>query len=518
MHFASGLFGVCLLFLTAPGLAAGNGQASAHPEVQVPSPANAAAAGSRPAIAAVRLRNVGADEAIIVLSRRSPRIDFYRSVSLRPGDRVQIAVPHLPRLRVSILRYGDALGDRPQRGRDDRSSPGRRVGMLALALAVDGATRSNARRDDAASPVQRDDDRIQQDRPPEERFPGEEVEDDRGNDRPPQDERRPDDSRRHDTPGIALALGGLLAARNRNSGPPQPQPPDIPPADAFPGALVLLEAGDGTDGQRIIHDVELEPSIVDASDVDDHEREVYLSILSSTNPSNAEIPCYCGPDMTAAYVAALKRVRARIEALPDSEKGAWDGAGFLSRNGGSIDERVRPVHKPGAAAGDDSQWLCPTGACADLPGPGGGTMSLFGHCLPQHVGNDIMYGFVAALLGVPWPIQTAGGYYAEYTSYGGIDPPQSRSAYKIGNYVADLNPDEYTVDNVRDRFQQAWRFRELGGSMNAIEDAYPALAQCKTCPADYVEPGQLLRDWSQSEWTLSDGSKALPPGGSDQAP
>ncbi len=541
MRIKTVLLGVCLLSPTVCACAA----ASERPRGEQASPA-AAASIPHPAISAVTLRNLGPDAVRVVLSRRSSAIDFYHFEALLPGTRVRVAVPNLPRLRASILRRSDLERiDRPPPGRSDRGGSRRATSNLALGLALAAGSRGTSDRERADSQSRRGEDRSQ-DRPPEGRPPGEigypaEPRDpDEG--RPPE-ERYPDevprppivtDSDRDDDGSHAsthraessagqrnnldnaLALGALIASGRRRNQDPAPQ--EAPPDDAFAGAVVMLEADDGS-GSTTVHDLELDPSVVNISDAADPERATLLDILQGSNPADAAAPCYCGPDMTEAYIAALKRARARIDALPDSETGAWDGIGFLMNNGGSIDERVRPARRPGVGTEDDpSNWLCPTGACADLPGPGGTTMSLFGHCLPQHVGNDIMYGFVAALLGVPWPVQTAGGYYADYSSYGSLDPAQSRSAYKIGNYIAELDADEMTEDNVREKVHQSWRFRELGGSLNAIEQAYPALAQCETCPADYVEPGQLLRDWSMSEWTLNDGTKALPPSATGQNP
>lgn len=493
--------------------------ASAAPREQVGSASSTPTPVVRPAITEVILRNMGGDEVLVVLSRRADKDDvFYRNVHLHPGERALVEIPRLPRLRASILRYGDVVSpvQRQDRKQQNRS---RQRAALAMGLALADSRRGREGRRDDGAQDRSDEDRNQRYPPPEvdhpppvehhppERAPVSEHEEERGRESGQRSGNR-------NNLGTALVLGVLQSSRRRNSTPP-PLPPAAP-EDGFPGALVLLDSDDGS-GSTIIHEVELGATVVNVSDDAEHDRAVYLGMLEGSGSSDAAIPCYCGPDMTEAYVAALKRVRDRIDALPDSEKGIWDGIQFLLSNAGSIDERVRPARKPGA--GDEtSDWLCPTGVCADLPGTGGSTMSLFGHCLPQHVGNDIMYGFVATLLGVPWAIQTAGGYYAEYASYGSIDPPQSRSAYKIGNYIADLSAEEITVDNVQRQFEQAWRFRELGGSLNAIEQAYTALDQCATCPADYIEPGQLLRDWSKSEWTLNDGSKVSPSGSGGQSP
>ena len=55
---------------------------------------------------------------------------------------------------------------------------------------------------------------------------------------------------------------------------------------------------------------------------------------------NASVPVgtdYCGPDITAVFFERLKLMSSRLAALPDSERGVFDGTLFLARNGTNMD-------------------------------------------------------------------------------------------------------------------------------------------------------------------------------------
>ncbi len=93
---------------------------------------------------------------------------------------------------------------------------------------------------------------------------------------------------------------------------------------------------------------------------------------------------YCGPDVTAAMMAAMARVHQRMKNLPDNEKGLIDASdpfftdSFLMRNAGNADQKPR----------ESSSSVCPAGKCAaggnDV---GQNCFTFFGQCVPQHVLN-----------------------------------------------------------------------------------------------------------------------------------
>ncbi len=132
---------------------------------------------------------------------------------------------------------------------------------------------------------------------------------------------------------------------------------------------------------------------------------------------------YCGPDITEALLSSMKRANSRLGALPDNEHGVYDGTAFLDRNGNNIDFRIK------------KQENCPSAAC--MAPDGQGTVIICGQCVMEHIANDMMFGFVANSLGVPFSIQLAGAHYAEYASYGGLDPLASQAAYVMGNAVSE---------------------------------------------------------------------------------
>lgn len=456
----------------------------------------------KPAIRQVLIRNRGQDAVIVVLSRRFGARPFYHAEQLVPGGRAIVDVPQLPSVLAGIVRRDELVR---AAGGKDKSIANRNISrMLRIGAALDGS-RQGGRKQDQERQEQYD------------RY------DDRESNNDDNPERRGDSSS-----GGRRLLTGVVLGAGLDKARKKPEPARDGPA---PGDIVLIDADEGSGG-RVVHGVEFTTTVDDAEGVegDPPFAEGNTTVAISNEPAPAAnaapAPCYCGPDVTAAYIEALKRVHDRIDALPDSEKGMWDGAWFLSRNGGTLDLRARPVRIPGFEnlpddAEQGSGYLCPSGPCADLPGPGGTTVSLFGVCLPQHVGNDIMYGYVGTRLGMPRIERILGGHYAQLTAYGSGDPPESHAAYDIGANIASLDADTFNVDNVGPLFREATYTSypanatappTIHHAVRFIQDSYPALADCPRCPTDATQPGTLLRDWSKSSWQLDDGSQVLPPG------
>ena len=491
----------------------------------------------RSAIQRIQVENRNNDSVIVVLSRASDRSPFRYASRLKPGATELVEIPNQPWLLARVLTddaVRRAAGE--TEARRQGNSDGKRNTGLGLALALAGNRKNDQRRDD-----DRDDDRdgrhdadhhgdaAQESTQYEQEHEG-------------QDEHRDDDDRSGGSVAGGLLLGHVLRGggkKNRNEGNGDDD------GDGLAGNGGILDADDGS-GERELDGVGLTVTAGDADGVEDDDGPMLggdssIAISNDPPPVNAKPPttetppCFCGPDVTAAYVVALKRAHDRVKALPDSETGPWDGAWFLSRNAGSMDEIARGVPIPGKSNADGeagANMLCPSGPCGDLPGAGSGTLSICGICLPKHVGNDIMYGFVGYLLGVPNDIQNMGGHYAQiFSAYSSLDPPQSRAAYAIGRNIAALESPlvwggVFNEENVCKLMSGAAYYTgneittpvKRNSAVGFIQETYPALANCPRCPADATQPGTLLRDWTTSVWTLDDGTRVYPPGFDPNAP
>jgi hypothetical protein len=146
------------------------------------------------------------------------------------------------------------------------------------------------------------------------------------------------------------------------------------------------------------------------------------------DPRDEQLPeNVCGPDVTAAYVEALNRAFERLRNLPDTEKGAYDGPFFMDRNGTNIDLVADDID-----LGDGGD-RCPRGICKRYGNIQPATVTIAGHCVPAHVSNDILFGFEAYMLDIPWAVAVLGAQYAETASYGWhMEPPTSVGSYALG--------------------------------------------------------------------------------------
>ncbi len=323
----------------------------------------------------------------------------------------------------------------------------------------------------------------------------------------------PEESRRFDVPGTPYVIVTTLARTLEAEQPDEPVEEEVdslPPLPPFDRRV--LTASDGARFYRM-GGIALIAAIGD----------IGVEVIEPPRlaPPATPPPSYCGPDISEPYRQAVERAYRRLENLPDSEKGPWDGAWFLSNNGGSIDLRARPTRRPedeGREIGPED-WLCPTAPCNGQNPSGQSTFALCGHCLPEHVGNDIMYGFVANHLSVPRDLMVLGAHWAQLnTTYSSLDPPQSQAAYRIGINLNDrMSFDNGTIS--REQFcrivDNATIYQGDGivspvtkhNAVEFIRAAYPWIADCQLCPHDANRPATLLRDWTRSTWTLSDGSR-----------
>lgn len=205
---------------------------------------------------------------------------------------------------------------------------------------------------------------------------------------------------------------------------------------------------------------------------------------------------YCGPDVTSAMMAALARVHQRMKKLPDVEKGIIDAAdpfitdSFLMRN------MINSDQKPRRPAGEK----CPTGKCAVDGNPvGQPCYTLFGKCVPEHVLNEIMFGFIADQVYVPEVVQAIGGQVHQWQNYKGwsMETDTTREAYDFGDELSeDFDWDEPpTPDTVQD---------DLANLVEDLQEDYPWIKECKACPYPMPFPG-WKSDMSRRSWMLHDG-------------
>lgn len=210
----------------------------------------------------------------------------------------------------------------------------------------------------------------------------------------------------------------------------------------------------------------------------------------------------CGPDVTAAYVEALNRAFERIQQLSDDEKGLFDGAAFLYRNGTNIDQTPRAL----TLEGEDAGTRCPRGTCMQ-------TFTLAGHCLSRHISNDIMYGFVAYLLDVPYSIAWSGAQTWDLLQYGGFDPQTSNAAYTLGwNLAGWMKAGRPMSEPALARHLETTRLVEAGmfgaDLVSLIEIVHrdeSYVLQCAPCPEPCTS--DFTKDFSKTTWVLEDGSR-----------
>ena len=212
---------------------------------------------------------------------------------------------------------------------------------------------------------------------------------------------------------------------------------------------------------------------------------------------------FCGPDITQGLLDALKRIYTRMQGYQGSQTGPVDGTLFLDKHGGSIDYRVSKQRN----ANDEA--ICPTKAC--MASDGQGTVSLCGQCIMEHNANDIMFGFTAAQLGVPYTVQILGAHYAEVSSYGSLDPTASQASYSMGNFVSVAMDDaggNLTIGDFCDKLLESFiipggpidfdagtkSFEELGEEQAFLASCKPPPRACKA---------SVIKDWSKSTWSLN---------------
>jgi hypothetical protein len=235
------------------------------------------------------------------------------------------------------------------------------------------------------------------------------------------------------------------------------------------------------------------------------------------DPRDEQLPeNICGPDVTAAYVEALNRAFERLKNLPDSEKGTYDGPFFMDRNGTNIDLVADDIDL------EDGSDRCPRGICKRYGNIQPATVTIAGHCVPAHVSNDILFGFEAYMLDIPWAVAVLGAQYAETASYGWhMEPPTSVGSYALGWGLAkSLSGGEPMSEaTLKDQLESTTHAeaKRIGGIfaygaeeltlLEWVARVEPYVLQCAPCP-EPCESG-FFKDGTKSDWTLSDGSKAV---------
>ena len=222
---------------------------------------------------------------------------------------------------------------------------------------------------------------------------------------------------------------------------------------------------------------------------------------------NASVPTgtdYCGPDITSVFFSRLKLMATRLTALPDSERGMFDGTVFLARNGVNMDFVTGGLRDPTGSP------VCPTAKCSGIGHTS--TFTLCGQCMISHVDNDIEYGFVAKMLGVPMSVQLAGGHAWDFWQRAGLDPLPSQMAYQAGNNLAStLKAAPAATDTQLCAALTGSRLRTgivtLRTSTSMFSEEMGAFGKSSCVPCPHGCPAELVqKDFSTQPWNLDNGA------------
>ncbi len=231
-------------------------------------------------------------------------------------------------------------------------------------------------------------------------------------------------------------------------------------------------------------------------------------VINASVPSGTD---YCGSNITSAFFARLKLMAARLAALPDSERGVFDGTVFLARNGTNMDFVTGILKDP---VGNP---VCPTGKCSGVGHTS--TFTLCGQCMISHVDNDIEFGFVARTMGVPWSVQLAGGHTWDLVQRAALDPLASQMGYRVGNDLAAvLASNSAATDSQMCAAVTAARL--MTGSLHTTVATRTSTSvfssemtefgkdSCRPCPYGCPE-GTIVKDFSTQTWKLDGGMSAV---------
>lgn len=228
---------------------------------------------------------------------------------------------------------------------------------------------------------------------------------------------------------------------------------------------------------------------------------VDYGIINTNVPAGTD---YCGPDITSVFFARLKLMATRLAALPDSERGLFDGTVFLARNGVNMDFVTGSLRDP------TGNPVCPTAKCSGIGHTS--TFTLCGQCMISHVDNDIEFGFVAKMLGVPMSVQLAGGHAWDFWQRGGLDPLASQMAYQVGNNLAATLKTTPTATDTQmcaaltgSRLRTGMATLRTSSSMFSEEMGAFGKSSCVPCP--HGCPAELVqKDFSTQPWNLDNGA------------
>lgn len=224
---------------------------------------------------------------------------------------------------------------------------------------------------------------------------------------------------------------------------------------------------------------------------------------------NASVPTgtdFCGPDITSVFFSRLKIMATRLAALPDSERGMFDGTVFLARNGVNMDFVTGSLRDPTGSP------VCPTAKCSGIGHTS--TFTLCGQCMISHVDNDIEFGFVTKMLGVPLSVQLAGGHAWDFWQRGGLDPIASQMAYQVGNNLAaTLKVTPTATDTQLCAALTGSRLRTgiitLRTSTSIFSEEMGAFGKSSCVPCTHACPAELVqKDFSTQPWNLDNGATA----------
>ncbi|MBE0549097.1 MAG: hypothetical protein IH627_15900 [Rubrivivax sp.] len=232
--------------------------------------------------------------------------------------------------------------------------------------------------------------------------------------------------------------------------------------------------------------------------------EAPTSVVAGSVPAGTE---YCGPDVTDIFFDRMRVMVQRLAALPDSEKGLFDGTLFLARNGGNMDFEVGAVRDPQGNA------VCPTQQCRGLGFTS--TFTLCGQCMLTHIDNDIEFGVVAQLLAVPRSVQLAGAHAWDLWQRQALDPLPSQAAYLVGNVLGAVLMGMPQIPN--SQLCALLGAVSLRTGVLTYTNAYAMIRSeltafgkgaCQPCPHGCPEV-LILKDFATQAWGLDNGGQAV---------